>query len=60
MMIQNGATFVDHYVDDSITVGAPKSTECANNFQIMHCTCDTAGAPVKRKNQRGQQQPYYL
>lgn len=46
-MIQNGATFVNHYVDDFITVGAPKSSECADNFRIMHYTCDTAGAPVE-------------
>ena len=53
MMIQNGATFVDHYVDDFITVGAPKSSECADNFRIMHYTCDTAGAPVEEQKSEG-------
>ena len=31
MMLENGTTFVDHYVDDFVTAGAPRSDECASN-----------------------------
>ena len=53
MMIQKGATFVDHYVDDFITVGAPRSTECANNAKIMHHICEMAGTPVEEEKSEG-------
>ena len=53
MMIQNGATFVDHYIDDFITMGALRSNECANNVRIMHHTCDTAGAPIEEEKFEG-------
>ena len=53
MMIQKGATFVDHYVDDFITVGAPRSNECANNAKIMHFTCEMAGTPVEEEKSEG-------
>ena len=53
MMIQKGASFVDHYVDDFITVGVPRSTECANNAKIMHHTCEMAGTPVEEGKSEG-------
>ena len=46
-MLENGATFVDHYVDDFVTVGAPRSDKCASNARIMYHTCNIAGAPVE-------------
>jgi hypothetical protein len=45
MIIANGVTFVDHYVDDFITGGTPKSDEWDRNARIMHQMCSTAGAP---------------
>ena len=39
MMQRRGATFVDHYIDDFVTVGRPGSDECSRNVQIMHETC---------------------
>ena len=53
MMIQNGTKFVDHYVDDFITVGAPRSAECANNARIMQHTCDMAGTPTEEEKSEG-------
>ena len=52
-MLQNGATFIDHYVDDFITVGAPGSDECARNASTMHQTCAVAGAPVEERKSEG-------
>ena len=40
-------------IDDFITMGAPRSNECANNVRIMHHTCDTAGAPVEEEKSEG-------
>ncbi len=42
MMVQNGTTFVDHYLDDLVTVGKPGSAECASNLKIMHETCNNS------------------
>lgn len=35
IMEQNGATFVDHYLDDFVTVGKPGLEECASNLKIV-------------------------
>ena len=45
-MLYNGATYVDHYLDDYITVGPPSSPICANNLDIMLKTCDYIGFEV--------------
>ena len=39
IMKQRGVSFVDHYIDDFVTLGAPLSTQCATNLQIMTDTC---------------------
>ena len=53
MMEQKGATFVDHYLDDFITVGKPGSEECASNLKIMHETCNNSGTPVEEDKSEG-------
>lgn len=53
MMIGNGATFVDHYIDDFITLGAPASDKCANNIAIIHHTCKVSGTPVEEDKSEG-------
>ena len=53
MMEQNGATFVDHYLDDFVTVGKPGSEECASNLKIMHETCNNSGTPVEEDKSEG-------
>lgn len=35
MMQCRGVSFVDHYIDDFITAGSPRSMECHNNLQVM-------------------------
>lgn len=46
VMRQKGVSFVDHYIDDFITVGRPGSKECCNNLQLMLETCEITGTPV--------------
>ena len=53
MMVRNGASFIDHYVDDFITVGSPGSEECTCNVRIMYHTCRVAGVPVEEEKSEG-------
>ena len=53
MMVRNGLTFVDHYLDDFVTVGKPGSEECANNMRIMHETCINSGTPIEEDKSEG-------
>jgi len=39
IMCDSGATYVNHYLDDFVTVGPPHSQECANNLSIMKSVC---------------------
>jgi hypothetical protein len=39
IMYQEGITYVDHYVDDFITIGPPGSPICANNLKIIIDCC---------------------
>jgi hypothetical protein len=53
MMQEKGASHVDHYVDDFITMGRPGTVECANNARIMLQVCEEAGAPVEEDKTEG-------
>lgn len=53
MMECNGVTYVDHYIDDYITVGRPNSDECARNLRSMHETCSKSGVPVEEDKSEG-------
>ena len=52
-MKQRGVSFVDHYIDNFVTLGAPLSTECATNLQIMVSTCKDTGTPVESDKTEG-------
>ena len=53
IMKQRGVSFVDHYIDDFVTLGAPLSMECATNLQIMVSTCKDTGTPVEPDKTEG-------
>ncbi len=52
-MQQKGASVVFHYVDDFITLGAPRSAECSNNNVIMHETCEHLGLSPEPEKDEG-------
>ncbi len=52
-MQQKGASVVFHYVDDFITLGAPRSAECSNNNVIMHETCEYLGLSPEPEKDEG-------
>ena len=53
MMRENGITFVEHYIDDFITVGKPKARECAMNAEIMHSKCQKSDTPIEVEKSEG-------
>ena len=45
---KNGVSYVDHYIDDFITVGKGGSDECSRNLNYhMHKSCEATGTPVE-------------
>ena len=47
MMQARGVSFVDHYIDDFVTLGSPSSEECARNVQTMLQVCREARVPIE-------------
>ena len=45
-MRQKGVTFVEHYIDDFVTVGRQGSSECQNNIETMLRLCEATGTPI--------------
>jgi hypothetical protein len=46
IMKERGAGYVDHYLDDFITVATPQSSECQNNLETMLTVCAELGFAV--------------
>ena len=41
-----GVTFLEHFLDDYITAGAPGSLECDQNLQLLICLCCILNLPL--------------
>lgn len=52
-MQQSGVQCVFHYLDDFITVGAPKSGECERSMIMMHKVCQELGLPIAEEKDEG-------
>ena len=52
-MQREGVSWLAHYIDDFITVGAPGSAECARNAVIMHGVCERLGMPTEPSKDEG-------
>ena len=50
---QRGVQWIFHYLDDFITIGAPKSGECERNIIVMHEICQKLGLPVAEEKDEG-------
>ena len=46
MMVKNGVSSMLHYLDDMFTAGAPNSSECDDNMEIMLNTCYDSGIEI--------------
>ena len=51
--MQRGVSYLDHYLDDFITAGAPKCAECSHNLSILIDTCDILRLPTAMDKQEG-------
>ena len=50
---QRGISYLDHYLDDFITAGAPECEECSQNLSILTDTCDILCLPMAIDKQEG-------
>ena len=48
-----GISYLDHYLDDFITAGAPECEECSQNLSILTDTCDILCLPMVTDKQEG-------
>ena len=53
VMRKHGVTWVEHYIDDFITVGAPGTLSCTKNAAVMHEICQEVGLPVEPDKDEG-------
>lgn len=53
IMKKRGASWLEHYLDDFVTVGPPGSQECMENMMIMHAACKEVGLPVEADKDEG-------
>ena len=52
-MESSGVGWVDHYIDDFVTLGPPQSKQCQSNMEIMHEVCDQLGLPIEPERDKG-------
>ena len=52
-MKQRGVLFVDHYIDDFITLGRPSTNECKRNQPLILESCKTMGVPIEAEKLEG-------
>jgi len=50
---KNGATWLEHYIDDFLTMGNPRSEECAKNLALIKSWCSWLGLPLKEEKEVG-------
>ena len=48
-----GVRYVEHYLDDFITVGSPESHECSYNCSMIDSTLDKLGLPAAKDKSEG-------
>ena len=53
IMVKKGVSWLDHYIDDSVTMGLPESEECGINMALMHAACEEVGLPVEPEKDEG-------
>ncbi len=53
IMSYRGASWLDHYIDDFVTIGGPGTAVCAENMRIMERTCSDLGMPVEPSKTEG-------
>ena len=52
-MCKRGATWIRHYIDDFIMLGARDRDECEQNFRLLKQVCEEAGMPTEPEKDEG-------
>ena len=52
-VVQQGATWVKHYIDDFVTVGQAGTGECRRNLSALKGLCDRVGMPLDESKEEG-------
>ena len=53
VMCQRGVTWIRHYIDDFITLGAEGREECERNLRLLKQVCEKAGMPTEPEKDEG-------
>ena len=53
VMSKRGVTWIRHYIDDFIMLGAEGKEECGRNLQQMKQVCEEAGMPTELEKEDG-------
>ena len=48
-----GVTYLEHFLDDYVTVGAPGTSECDQNLTLLIKTCHTLNLPLANHKKEG-------
>ena len=55
-----GIRYVDHYLDDWITIDSPGSSECEENCALMAATFDRLGCPLAQDKTEDPTRPKWV
>ena len=50
---QYGISYLEHFLDDFVTVGAPQCSECEHNLFLLESVCALLGLPLKVEKREG-------
>ena len=53
VVVQQGATWLRHYIDDYIMVGQAGTSECSHNLALLKGMCDRMGMPLDNSKEEG-------
>lgn len=53
VFLRQGVSWSTHYIDDFLTMGQPKTTECRDNLNIILKVCEQLGVPLKAEKIEG-------
>lgn len=56
ILLNEGVSIVDHYLDDFVTLGPPGSVECGHNLDRIMAICRDLGVPLATEKLEGPSQ----
>ena len=53
ILLNQGVSYLIHYLDDFLTIGPPRSPECGHNLEILTQACRVLGVPLAAEKVAG-------